>query len=332
MAFLDNSGDIILDAVLTDTGRMRLAKGDGTFKIVKFALGDDEIDYGLFDKNHASGSAYYDLQIMQTPVLEAFTNNTSVLKHKLMSMPQTNLLYLPTIKLNPTSNDAASAVSLTLGSGNSITGAAAVTSSNVASGIFIVPANEETLTKFGEAATSNSFKNKTGVISRTDSAIRVDQGLDTDEISYLNDLEPDLKETQYIVQLDYRFGYLCSANKSHKPEYSYLDDDNFASYYFSQNTDTQNVYVKDLPKEESDIIRGPSGTSFMFNIDPSQDVDTTNFLFVEHGSKTLKVTNTAGTVDKYYYIDTNVRVTGATTGTSVDIPIRYMRYYSTTAS
>ena len=42
MAFLDNSGDIILDAVLTDTGRFRLAKGDGSFKIVKFALGDDE--------------------------------------------------------------------------------------------------------------------------------------------------------------------------------------------------------------------------------------------------------------------------------------------------
>ena len=51
MAFLDNSGDIILDAVLTDTGRLRLAKGDGTFRIVKFALGDDEIDYGLYDKN-----------------------------------------------------------------------------------------------------------------------------------------------------------------------------------------------------------------------------------------------------------------------------------------
>ena len=58
MAFLDNSGDIILDAVLTDTGRMRLAKGDGTFKIVKFSLADDEIDYSLFNKSHPSGSAY----------------------------------------------------------------------------------------------------------------------------------------------------------------------------------------------------------------------------------------------------------------------------------
>ncbi len=39
MGFLQNDGDIILDAVLTDTGRMRLAKGDGSFKISKFGLG-----------------------------------------------------------------------------------------------------------------------------------------------------------------------------------------------------------------------------------------------------------------------------------------------------
>lgn len=47
MSFLDNSGDIILDMVLTDTGRFRLAKGDGSFKIAKFACGDDEIDYRI---------------------------------------------------------------------------------------------------------------------------------------------------------------------------------------------------------------------------------------------------------------------------------------------
>jgi hypothetical protein len=56
MAFLDNSGDIILDAVLTDEGRKRLAKGDGTFRIVKFALSDDEIDYSTYNTTHASGS------------------------------------------------------------------------------------------------------------------------------------------------------------------------------------------------------------------------------------------------------------------------------------
>ena len=75
MAFLDNSGDIILDAVLTDVGRQRLAKGDGSFRITKFALADDEIDYTLYRNGnstlgaHPSGSAYYAIQIEQTPIL-----------------------------------------------------------------------------------------------------------------------------------------------------------------------------------------------------------------------------------------------------------------------
>ena len=50
MGFLDNSGDIILDAVLTDHGRKLLAKGDGSFRIAKYALGDEEINYELFKR------------------------------------------------------------------------------------------------------------------------------------------------------------------------------------------------------------------------------------------------------------------------------------------
>ena len=92
MGFLDNSGDIILDAVLTDTGRYRLAKGDGSFKITKFALGDDEINYGNYNSSHASGSAYYDLEILQTPVMESFTDNGAMMKSKLLSIGRDNLL------------------------------------------------------------------------------------------------------------------------------------------------------------------------------------------------------------------------------------------------
>ena len=61
MAFLDNSGDILLDVVLTSEGRKRLAAG--TFKPTKYAFGDQELNYGLYDSTNASGSAYYDLQI-----------------------------------------------------------------------------------------------------------------------------------------------------------------------------------------------------------------------------------------------------------------------------
>ena len=71
MGFQDNSGDIIFDVVLTDEGRRRLARGD--FNISKFALGDDEINYELYNTGSSSYDA--DLEILQTPILEAFTTS-----------------------------------------------------------------------------------------------------------------------------------------------------------------------------------------------------------------------------------------------------------------
>jgi hypothetical protein len=98
MAFLDNSGDIILDAVLTDIGRRRMAQGN--FRITKFSAGDDEIDYSLYNKNHPSGSAYYDLEIMQTPILEAFTQMNANINYGLVSYSRNDLLFLPVAKQN----------------------------------------------------------------------------------------------------------------------------------------------------------------------------------------------------------------------------------------
>ena len=72
----------------------------GNFKITKFALGDEEINYSLYNADHPSGSAFYDLNIMQTPVLEAFTDNASMMKSRLMTMVRNNILYLPVLKLN----------------------------------------------------------------------------------------------------------------------------------------------------------------------------------------------------------------------------------------
>ena len=87
MGYLDNTS-ITVDAILTKRGRELLARGDGSFRITQFALADDEIDYGKYNKDHLSGSAYYDLDILKTPILEAFTNNTSNMKHKLLSIPR----------------------------------------------------------------------------------------------------------------------------------------------------------------------------------------------------------------------------------------------------
>ena len=48
MGFLQqDTNNIILDAVLTDEGRKRLAANDGSFRVVMFSLGDDEVDYNI---------------------------------------------------------------------------------------------------------------------------------------------------------------------------------------------------------------------------------------------------------------------------------------------
>ena len=50
MGFLDNT-TITVDAILTKKGRELLARGQNEFRITKFALADDEIDYNLIRYN-----------------------------------------------------------------------------------------------------------------------------------------------------------------------------------------------------------------------------------------------------------------------------------------
>jgi hypothetical protein len=87
MAYLDNSSEITIDAVLTKKGREKLASG-GTLNITQFALSDDEIDYTLYDPAHPKGSAFYDAAIRAIPVLEASTDETQVMKHRLVTLPK----------------------------------------------------------------------------------------------------------------------------------------------------------------------------------------------------------------------------------------------------
>ena len=100
MAYINNE-IITVDAVLTKKGRELLA-AQGGLNITAFALSDDEIDYRLYQPNHPQGSAYYDLAIRNTPVFEAFTDETQVLKYKLVTLPsgQTSI---PVISLGQSS-------------------------------------------------------------------------------------------------------------------------------------------------------------------------------------------------------------------------------------
>ncbi len=86
MAYLDNS-EITVDAILTKKGREKLASGQG-LNITKFALGDDEIDYTLYEPAHPKGSAFYDTAIKAIPITEASPDETQVLKFKLVTLPK----------------------------------------------------------------------------------------------------------------------------------------------------------------------------------------------------------------------------------------------------
>jgi hypothetical protein len=96
MGYLDNT-EITVDAILTKKGRQKLASGQ-SLNITKFALGDDEIDYTLYEPAHPKGSAYYDSAITAIPVTEASPDETQVLRYKLVTLPK-GTTQIPTVRL-----------------------------------------------------------------------------------------------------------------------------------------------------------------------------------------------------------------------------------------
>ena len=305
MAFLDNSGDIILDAVLTDTGRMRLAKADGSFKIVKFGLGDDEINYERYQLNHASGSAYADLELLQTPILESFTNNASLMNSKLVTIPRKNLLYLPVLETNQVFSNA--------------------TALNSETNNFVIAVDSDTQTEF---ETDNSGVSINGILFGEDPAgggnyIRVDQGLDTTAISPARVLDPLLVETQFIVEIDNRLGSIVSLNGNPAPV-SFIDDDQIATYFLSLGTDPEFVSENtDTSTSANQSISGPRGTTLDLKILSSLEINTSTYLFDTLGT-TTSLTGKNGSIS-VNTVDATLRITGGTTGYRLDVPIRFVK-------
>jgi hypothetical protein len=344
MAFLDNSGDIILDAVLTDLGRELLAKGDGSMKVHSFCLADDEIDYGTYNTAHTGGTEYYDLETLQTPVLEAFTNNMSSMKSKLVTYTSNNLLYLPSLRLNDGKDPDT----------NNFKGIEAVhhQSSDVETDMFLVAVDRVTEV-MGMVKDAQGFlrgANPTAKVRRAaNSFIRVEQGVDTSEIGPTNSLKalfPELYETQYDIEIDSRLGSLIGVDgQAMRP--AYIDDDLIAVYRVSENanpymvynigSETQNSSESDAPK-----IRGPRGTRVDFKLASSVELQTSNFLFTKIGSSysafqpsntyyhsanpiTQNNAHTRAAAGELIYIDSSIRVSGVTTGVSTEINVRWLK-------
>ena len=99
MGYLDNSS-ITVDAILTKRGRQLLSQGGtGAFNITQFALGDDEIDYTLFNEDHPNGSQYSGEAIENMPLIEAIPDGNNTMIHKLITL-NSGTSKLPLVTVN----------------------------------------------------------------------------------------------------------------------------------------------------------------------------------------------------------------------------------------
>ena len=112
MGYLNNIV-VTVDAILTKKGRELLARNDGSFRITQFAMADDEVDYTLYNPNHPSGSAFYGEAIENMPLLEAFPDETQIMKYKLVTLPR-GTSKLPVINVGYSSITLKQAASLVI--------------------------------------------------------------------------------------------------------------------------------------------------------------------------------------------------------------------------
>ena len=341
MAFLDNSGDIVLDAVLTDLGRKRMAEGN--FRITQFALGDDEIDYRIYNKNHPSGSAYYDLEILQTPVLEAFASSNANINYGLVSFNgNLNLLYMPTLKVwDKTVGIKGPAVQRT------------------SSRIYYVSVNAQT----GDAlksALDTDFGTGAGIgyyqaPGSGDTAIYIETGIDslnadpprtvgrTNKQAYLSDQH--LIDNNMDISMDTRFlnGVAHPSPANSQWLYPAKGDSQIKITFGSRvRAGTNRIGISNYgtaivptittqisaradgstAADDYSAINGPSGviTCLSFTVHP--DLKDSAAKYALYGKTSQDLFSDGNTYD---YIDTTVYAVGKTSGVTAHIPIRVVR-------
>lgn len=331
MAFLDNSGDIILDAVLTDLGRKRLAEGN--FRITQFALGDDEIDYSLYNKDHPSGSAYYDLEILQTPIFEAFTQTNANVNYGLLSFNrERDILYLPSLVLNEKTAEAG---------GKKLSSNVAFLAVNDATAVALRAAyTDDQVSETG--ISTDYFLFETGIQNNNDPA-----GTKDNKDSFITN--NGLVDNEMTLRADHRFlngvfpitvGSRFSYGKGERTRNIDIRtaDSPLAATMVSADVMNTRAYVlpsinnavvnqDDSSEQNLSQINGPRGrvTAFRLTVSPDLIADvsaTTPSKYSLYGKTGQTQGSAAGTYD---YIDTVVYLNGNTTGANTQLVVRIIR-------
>ncbi len=339
MGFLDNSGDIILDAVLTDVGRKRMAEGE--FKIVKFALGDDEIDYSLYNANHPSGSAYYDLEILQSPVMEAATKQASSIKYGLLSITRTDLVFMPVLELNQKS------------------GIDSVLKHN---NIILLAANKATYNTLAKDAAIGASKVLEPDTLTPGAQVIIESGINSADRQPTREnrdnmvISTNLLDLQFNVKFDSRFvSSLISvqprqdqsfgnntngsrnitltafARKKAVSATQFMDNyvtavaDGLENLVLQYTTDTSG----DATGTNLSQLGGPRGGMTAMSFAPSTEINAQGSAspsyYTLYGRTGVAAATLGFTTGTYDYIDTTIYVQGLTTGASIQLPVRIVR-------
>ena len=162
MGYLDNTS-ITVDAILTKRGRELLSQGGlGAFNITQFALGDDEIDYTLFNEAPPNGSQFAGEAIENMPLIEAIPDENNIMIHRLITLNQ-GTSKLPVLSINT------SKIILNLGGSETITPATLnfndVASQAEPSGYLFTVADRRLLSSFG--GSTETITNARSAFSQT---------------------------------------------------------------------------------------------------------------------------------------------------------------------
>ena len=235
------------------------------------------------------------------------------MKSKLITISRTNILYLPIIKLNQNNG---------------------VSANKHSEGVHLIGVDSNTVDSSTSGLTFSTVGN--GLIngyipSDNASIICFDQGIDNSEAIKTVAIDPDLKETQYIIQLDHRLASIASpmSGEGTVANYSFLDDDSIATYYLTLGSGGNNSgYVEDLSPASSEqdsnsVLAGKRGTRLKLALKASESLTNSVFLFNKLGVDDYTLGGKT-----FYKIDTTIRIMGATTGYSLELPIRFIKYKS----
>ena len=330
MIFLDNTSNLVVDAILTDEGRRQLA--NGTWNPVYYAFGDDDINYG----NRINGDAQPNQALLQTPIMEGMTDNFSAQQHLLMTLNNNapGYLYLPTLS--------------TVGSGY---GGAPTATGTVNGNFYVLLSTTAAVNKYAQGALPTGFQkaDTDGGIANDPmgtTGITLDIGFKTNEVNGIKrtDVPPgELKETAFMVQMDSKYLRLFIPNSGQdivtggskvstalKAPSLGLDDDDIESYLLTYvfdplNPSGQRFFSPVGVNTPSPNQGAPTGPRTMLRCAPSELLRTSQNAWTsgKYPVKTLDSFFDDGS--SAYAIDTVVKMSGMDTGAMNTMYVRIIK-------